>query len=139
MSDRKFRFRLFAEYESKDNNVSSLTFEHLVKHGWQEYDPRNYSAGFLMLLYALLNCQHMYFRLNAAERGIILKSSTGSLEAETSENWELQKLHIQFDAQVLSGNPSGSDKDYIISRMMLCPVSVNIKSIPDAETTINFV
>ena len=136
MSNHKFQFRLSSQYVSEKNEVSHLLFEHLVDHEWKEYDPSNFAAGFLVLLYAIFNCQHMYFRVNAAERALQLKSAKGTLDVETNNDWEVQKLHIHFDGQLVSGVPKKDDEAYIIERMTLCPVSVNIKAVPDMKASI---
>ena len=143
MIARKFQFRMRSEYQTVEDNaisnkVSKLVFEHLVNQQWQEYDPRNFAGGFLVLLYAILNCQHTYFRANATEQGIGLNSCEGSLIAETNADWELLSMHINFDAKLAAGNPTQKDSEYIVDRMRQCPVSVNLKSIPDLKTTINF-
>jgi hypothetical protein len=139
MATRKFQFRVTGGYESAKNDVSSLLFEHLVNNEWREYDPANYAAGFLVLLYAILNCQHMYFRVNAAERGLQLKSVKGTLEAEADNDWKMQMLHIPFDGQLVGGAPAKDDEAYIVERMTHCPVSVNLKAAPDMRTSIRFV
>ena len=139
MSDHKFHFRLSCHYESDKNDVSKLLFEHLVDQEWVVYDPANYAAGFLILLYAIFNCQHLYFRVNAAERGLQLKSAKGALDVETNSDWELQKFHIRFDGRLTSGTPGKDDEAYIVERLAHCPVSVNIKPIPDIQASIHFV
>lgn len=138
MTMRKFQFRINAKYESSENTVTSLVFEHQVKNEWQQYDATNYNAGFLVLLYAILNCQHMYFRVNAAERGLQLKSAQGKLEVEANNDWEMQKLHIHMEGQLVTGTANADDEAYIIERMTHCPVSVNLKPAPDMRTTIQF-
>ena len=137
MSNHKFQFRLSSYYESEKNDVSKILFEHLVDQEWKEYDPTNYAAGFLVLLYAIFNCQHMYFRVNAAERGLQLKSAKGTLEVATNEVWEIQKLYIHFDGVLVSGVPSKDDEQYIVQRLSHCPVSVNIKAIPDMKASVH--
>lgn len=139
MAMRKFQFRLSARYESQENTVTHLLFEHKVDREWREYDPTNHAAGFLMLLYAILNCQHMYFRLNAAERGLQLRSAKATLEVEANHDWEMQKLHIHMAGQLAAGSPGQDDKAYIIERMTHCPVSVNLKSVPDMQTSVDFI
>ncbi|WP_455201932.1 OsmC family protein [Kaarinaea lacus] len=138
MSNRKFQFRLSSQYKSEKNDVSKLLFEHLVDSEWQEYDPTNYAAGFLVLLYALFNCQHLYFRVNAAERGLQLKSARGTLDVETNKDWEIQKFHIHFEGLLNSGVPGKDDEDFIVERLAHCPVSVNIKPIADMQASIRF-
>ena len=138
MSNHKFQFRLSCQYEPEKNDVSKLLFEHLVDQEWVVYDLVNYAAGFLILLYAIFNCQHMYFRINAAERGLQLKSAKGTLEVEANNEWELQKLYIHFDGQLVSGVPKKDDEAYILERMTHCPASVNIKAVPDMQASIGF-
>ena len=138
MGSYKFQFRLSCRYRSKKNLVANLLFEHLVDNEWVVYDPANYAAGFLILLYAVFNCQHLYFRVNAAERGLQLKSAKGELEAEVNDDWEIQKLTIHFDGQLESGRPVKDDEDYILERMTQCPVSVNLKTPPDMRVSISF-
>ena len=138
-ASHSFQFRLHCEYESAKNDVASLVFEHHVKGEWKVYDPRDYTAGFLVLLYAIFNCQHLYFRINAAERGIQLASADGLLTAVTDDQWRLQKLQIHFDAKPDSGSPAEGDEAYIIDRMEHCPVSVNIKRpTTDTKVTLRF-
>jgi len=138
MAMRKFKFRLSARYESPDNTVTSFLIEHQLKNEWQQYDSTNYNAGFLILLYAILNCQHMYFRVNAAEQGIQLQSTRGTLDVEANDDWEMQSLRIHMEGQLISGKPDPEVEVYIIERMTHCPVSVNLKPVPDMRTTIEF-
>jgi hypothetical protein len=138
MGDHKFQFRLSCRYRSKKNLVANLVFEHLVDNEWVVYDPANYAAGFLILLYAVFNCQHLYFRVNAAERGLQLNSAKGRLEVEANENWEIQKLTIRFDGQLVAGTPKKDDEKFIVERMAWCPVSVNLKAVPDTQVSIGF-
>ncbi|MGD8567783.1 MAG: hypothetical protein PVJ39_06825 [Gammaproteobacteria bacterium] len=138
MTKHTIKFRLHCDYKTEKNDVVSLLFEHQVKNQWQEYDPHNHAKGFLILLYAIFNCQHLYFRINAAERGIQLKCADGALEAETDDHWRLQKLHIHFDTQLASTIPTNDDEAYIVDRMMHCPVSINIKAPVDMRTTLHF-
>jgi len=118
--------------------VSKLIFEHLVDQEWTVYDLANYAAGFPILLYAIFNCQHMYFRINAAERGLQLGSAKGTLEVEAGDGWEIRKLYIHFDGQLVSGIPGKDDETYILDHMTHCPVSVNLKAVPDMQASIHF-
>ncbi|WP_455365519.1 OsmC family protein [Kaarinaea lacus] len=138
MSMREFQFRLSADYDSPDNKVAGLLFEYQVNNEWQVYDPTNYAAGFLVLLYAILNCQHTYFRANATERGLQLQSAKAILEVTANNDWEIKKLRIHVDGQLAAGKPTDDDKIYIVERMSHCPVSVNLATIADAQTTIQF-
>lgn len=138
MTIRKFQFRLSARYESPENTVTSFLIEHQLKNEWQLYDSTNYNAGFLILLYAILNCQHMYFRVNTAEQGLQLKSAQGTLEVEANNEWEMQKLRIHMEGHLIGGTPGPEAEAYIIERMTHCPVSVNLKAVPDMRTTIAF-
>ena len=138
MAGRQFKFRLSARYHSAENQIADMRYENWTRDGWQSYDPENYTAGFLILLYAVLNCQHNFFRNKAAERGLQIERAEGRLEADTGEEWNLTRLHIHIDGTLASGKPTPDDIDYIVDRMMGCPVSVNVAPIPDLKTTIGF-
>lgn len=127
MTDRRFKFHVQGEYATREHTIAKLTYEHLTGDGWRRYDPENYTAGFLVFLYALFNCQHMYFRMKTAERNIQISKVSGTLDAETKENWELTRLDIHIDGQLVSGKPTEDDLAYIVDCMEHCPASVNLK------------
>jgi hypothetical protein len=43
---------------------------------------------------------------------------------------------VHFSGQLGSGQASTDDIDYIVARMKQCPVSRNIREVPDSESTI---
>ena len=87
-----------------------------------------------MFVYAILNCQHLYMRTNAAERGFVLSSASGTIDVLTAEDWRMKRLHIRFEGQLASGAPSSDDIAYIVERMRHCPASVNLLEPPDTQT-----
>ena len=126
MSERHFRMRLHGEYQEPENSVASLRVEIFAEDAWQVFDLNSGSAGFLVFVYAILNCQHMYLRLNCAERGLLLATAEGYIHVKTTEDWELSDLQLEFSARLRSGLPVQDDLDYIIGRMENCPVSRNL-------------
>ena len=86
----------------------------------------------------MLNCQHQSLRTNAAERGLVLDSARGSITIGTRNGWELHTLHVRFEVRLKSGHPSSDDVHYIVDRMEQCPVSINLKDVPDSRTTVDF-
>jgi len=139
MSKHKFNLRLSCHYEGDDNRVSDLAVEVLVDGEWQPLDLNVGSPGFLLFVYTMFTCQHMYLRTNAAERGLLLESAVGTIEVDAGEEWMLERLHLNFDARLASGSPSTDDVDYIAGRMQQCPVSKNLKLPDDSRTQLRFV
>ena len=79
MSERNFSMRLKSTYEGDKNTVAGLDVEHEVNGEWQPLGLGLASPGFDIFVYAVCACQHMYFRVNCAERGLVLNSSEGSI------------------------------------------------------------
>ena len=131
-----FRMRLSCTYADPDNSVAGLGVELLGKDGWEPFELGTGTAGFLIFVYAVFNCQHMYMRLNCAERGLLLESASGSILVRASADWVVRQLHIGFTGTLKSGTPTQDDLDYIIDRMKHCPVSTNLKEAPDTRTTL---
>ena len=136
MTERSFHMRLFCRYAEAENAVTDLKVDVLTDGQWENLDLHPETAGFLVFVYAIFSCQHLYLRTNCAERGLLLDSAEGAIELVASEDWEVQKLHVNFDISLKSGHPSGDDVSYIIERMKQCPVSRNLKAIPDSETVL---
>jgi hypothetical protein len=136
MSEREFSMRLKSTYEGNSNAVAGLEVEHQVGGQWQALELGLASPGFDVFVYALLTCQHMYFRVNCAERGLQLNSAAGSIVVGADRDWKMESLQVHFSGQLGSGEASPDDIDYIVSRMKQCPVSLNIRETPDAKTTI---
>ena len=128
--------RLSCGYQVPDNEIDILEVEIFEKGEWQVLDLHTKTAGFLVFVYAIFTCQHLYLRTNAKECGLILKSSTGSIKVEASENWVLQKLHVQFDIELESGEAKEENLTWIQDRMRHCPVSINLGDIPDSQTLV---
>lgn len=138
MNSRHFEMRLKCTYADPDNSVKFLDVEHLVENKWQTLELDTRFPGFQIFVYAIFTCQHMYFRVNCAERGLILNSAQGSIVVEANTDWVLETLHVDFTGHLKSGQPNQGDMDYIVDRMKLCPVSRNLSTVPDSETKIRF-
>jgi hypothetical protein len=131
-----FNMRLACTYADPDNSVAGLEVEVLGKDGWEQLALGTGTAGFLIFVYAVFNCQHMYMRLNCAERGLLLESASGSIVVRANADWIVQQLHIGFTGKLKSGTPTRDDLDYIVDRMKHCPVSTNMRDVPDSQTTL---
>lgn len=136
MDERSFRLRLSCRYEDPDNSVADLDVGVLTDGRWETLDVGVHTPGFLLFVYTILTCQHRYLRTNCAEQGFRLESASGSIDLLAGEDWFVRKLHIRFDARLKSGTPTREDVDYIVARMEQCPVSKNLKEIPDSRTEI---
>ena len=139
MSDRSFRMQLECRYEEPDNSVASLLVHNFEDNRWQQFELNTRSPGFLIFVYAVFTCQHLYFRANCAERGLRLESAEGSINAVTTEDWSLKTLHTHFDGQLKGGVPAPGDVEYIVERMKQCPVSKNTIEPVDSRTTVRLV
>ena len=127
-----FRMQLSCTYKEDDNQIDSLDVKHLVEEEWQEFDLDTVTPGFLVFTYAIFTCQHMFMRINAAERGVVLASSTGSILVDAEPEWHIERLHVGFEARLKSGSATQEDIAYITGRMQQCPVSKNLVPIADA-------
>jgi hypothetical protein len=136
MNERDFRLRLSCRYEDPDNSIADLKVEVLADGQWEALDLTAYTPGFLLFVYTILTCQHRYLRTNCAEKGFALASANGSIDLLAGEDWCVRKLHIRFDVRLKSGSPTREDLDHIVGRMEQCPVSKNLKEIPDSRTEI---
>ena len=135
-SEHVFNMRLSCVYAEPDNSVGSLGVEVLGKDGWEAFELGTGSAGFLIFVYAVFNCQHMYMRMNCAERALLLESASGTIDIRTNAHWVVQQMHVGFTGKLKSGTPGQADIDYIIDRMRHCPVSMNIREPADSRTTL---
>ena len=136
MSERNFSMRLKSTYEGDKNTVAGLDVEHEVNGEWQPLDLGLASPGFDIFVYAVFACQHMYFRVNCAERGLVLNSADGSIVIGADQDWNMENLQVHFSGQLGSGQASRDDIDYIVSRMQQCPVSKNIQEPLAAKSTV---
>ena len=136
MSERNFNMRLKSTYEGDTNVIASLEVEHRVKGQWQSLDLSIASPGFDIFVYAIFACQHRFFRVNCAERRLLLNSAEGNIVIGADKDWNMETLQVHFSGQLGSGQASPDDIDYIIARMQQCPVSRNIREVPDTESTV---
>ena len=136
MSERTFSMRLRSTYEGTVNAVAGLDVEHRVQGEWQPLELGVASPGFEIFVYSVLTCQHMYFRVNCAERGLVLDSAEGMITIGTDRDWNMEILQVHFSGRLGSGEASADDIDYIVSRMKQCPVSCNLREVPGADTTV---
>lgn len=114
-------------YEGDKNHIAEMSVQQKDDSGaFQPLEINNRSAGFLIFVYSLFSCQHLYMFTNAAEHGLILDHATGFLDLSATENWMLTDLRVRFEAKLKSGTPSQSDIETIQTRMNQCPVSRNI-------------
>jgi len=138
MAKRKFTMRLLCTYKDPDNTIDNLNVEVLTQDGWQPLDLSVTSPGFQIFVYSVFTCQHMYFRVNCAERGLILEKSEGSIMLATDREWNITTLHVDFVGELKRGLVNQDDIDYIAERMQQCPVSKNTREIADSITAISF-
>jgi len=138
MTALTFQMLIQCHYSGSDNNVDQLHVEQLVNGDWQVLELNNYTPGFDIFMYAILTCQHMYFRMNAAERNLILESSEGLITVNADEHRSIKTLHVDFKGKLKSGTVTDDAIRYINQRMRQCPVSTNLKKIMDNTTTVSF-
>lgn len=139
MNKHYFQLRLNSTYESSDNKLQHLLVEHVIDSEWQPLALSERSPGFLIYAYSIFTCQHLFMRNNCAERGIELASASGEMVLVADDEWRLEQMHISFDAKPSKGTASADDREYIISRMGQCPVSINLPQIADTQTLLNFI
>ena len=138
MSDRNFEMRLNCRYTAPDNTIDQLSVDTMVDGEWQALNLHLKSPGFQLFNYGLFSCQHLYFRSNAAERGLKLASATAHIIVETDINWNITLVNVDFRGLLTSGSPTKETIDYIIERMGLCPVSTNMKEVADSKRSVTF-
>lgn len=138
MEQRRFQIRVNCQYEGEKNEVKHLEADVMTETGWQRLDLTIQTPGFLTFCYAIMACQHLYLRINASERGLVLQSMTGTLDIVTAPDWIIQQRHIRFDVTLAQGRPTVEDVDYITDRMRYCPSTINLRDIPDATTQVEF-
>ena len=138
MNNFTFQMILRCNYTGDDNDISQSTVEHLVDGDWHELTLSTDSPGFDVFLYAILTCQHMYFKNNAAEYGLVMNSSEGFITVIADEHRSIQSLHVDFKGMLKKGVASTEIIDSIAARMNLCPVSINLKDFLDRKITVVF-
>lgn len=137
---REVRLRLAARHGGERNEVTDLVVEQFAGGEWKPGEVRPGGPGFQMLVYALFSCQHLYMRVNAAERGRLLESSAGELRVTAARDWKIEQIEVSFHSRLRPriDPPGEADLDYIRERMGHCPVSKNLKSGIDRKTTLEF-
>ena len=138
MSKHIFSLRMNATYEPPDNAIATLEVEVLADGEWTRLDLNTLTPGFLIYVYAIFTCQHTFLRTNSTERKLALKSSLGNILVEASEDWHLEKIDVQFEVTLATGEPGDDDAGYIASRMTDCPVSRNLPQNITGRTTVEF-
>ena len=138
MSKHIFNLRMRATYKPAENEIDTLDVDVLADDGWTALDFNLKTPGFLIYVYAMFTCQHLYLRTNGTERGLSFASSTGQILVEASEDWFLEKADVRFRVQLRSGAASEDNTGYIVSRMKQCPVSKNLPAGIDVNTRVEF-
>ncbi len=138
MNDLTFQMLLHSNYIDDDNNIDQLHVEHLVDDNWQELDLNIYSPGFDIFMYAILTCQHTYFKSNAAKYGLVLDSSEGLITVIADKHRSIDTLNVEFKGKLKKGEATEDIVDSITARMGLCPVSINLRDIPNNHITASF-
>ena len=91
MNKHIFNLRIAADYGTTENDIISLEVQVLNESEWEILDLNTMTPGFLIYVYAIFTCQHMFLRTNGTERKLAFTSSVGELLVETSEDWLLEK------------------------------------------------
>jgi len=138
MSAFTFQMLLHSSYKDDENTIDQLHVEHLVDDNWQELDLNISSPGFDIFTYAILTCQHMYFRNNAAEYGLVLDSSEGLITIIADKHRSIETLNVEFKGKLKKGKATKDIVDSISARMALCPASINLKDIKNKHITAIF-
>ena len=139
MSDNNFHMRLSCAYESEDNNPVNLSVETITEDkGWQPLELNELTPGFLIYVYSMFACQHMFLRNKSKDKNVVLRSAQGEIKVRANEDWLLQDVAIHFDATAVSGVLDEDTIDYIISGMKACPVSKNMPAGIEIQTSVNF-
>ncbi len=78
MAKRHINMRLKCRYMGEKNTLSRLEVEHASGAEWKALDLDASTPGFDIFVYAMFHCQHTCFRINCAERGLLLDSAEGA-------------------------------------------------------------
>lgn len=139
MNMKTFELRLQSLYQGPENGIRRMAVQLRRGVSWDPFEINNLSPGFEIYCYAMLTCQHTFFRLNCAERGLLLSRTDGEVTLVTDEDWHLQSVAARMQASLQSGQPNDDDVAYIQSRMLACPVSKNLPEGVDAKAEVLFV
>lgn len=138
MSTLTFQMLQHTRYIGEKNNIDQIHVEHLVDDEWQQLEMDNYSHGFDSFMFALINCQQTYFRMNAAEYGLVLSSSDGFITVICDEHRRIDTLNVEIRGKLLKGEATQEMIDSITARMALCPVSINLMEFRENHTAVSF-
>ena len=138
MSDLTFQMLLHCSYIDDQNTIDQLHVEHLVKDNWQDLNINISSPGFDIFMYAILTCQHTYFKNNATKYGLVLDSCEGLITVIANEHRSIETLNVEFKGKLKKGDVTKDIVDSISARMGLCPVSINLKDITNNHITASF-
>lgn len=78
VAKRHINMRLKCRYMGEKNTLSRLEVEHASGAEWKALDLDASTPGFDIFVYAMFHCQHTCFRINCAERGLLLDSAEGA-------------------------------------------------------------
>ena len=138
MNDLTFQMLLHCHYSGDENTIDQLQVEHLVDDNWEKLDLNIHTPGFDVFTYAILTCQHMYFRNNATEYGLVLSSSEALITIITDKHRSIETLNVEFNGKLKSGKVTKEMVNSIAARMHLCPASINLKDITNNHISVNF-
>ena len=138
MSKHIFKLRMNTTYTSSENDIAGLDVELLEDNEWKTLDLDTRTPGFLVYVYSIFTCQHMFLRTNGTERNLVYASSNGNILVEAGEEWFREKIDVSFNVRLASGTPDDDDVSYIISRMQQCPVSKNLPQDLETHTRVEF-
>ncbi len=105
---------------------------------WQRLQLNEATPGFLVYVYAIFTCQHLFLRTNSSERQLQLASATGEIKIHADAEWILRNVNVTFDVKLAKGTAGREDIEYIISRMKQCPVSKNLPASARIDTHVAF-
>lgn len=136
--ERNFQLRFQCDYQGEENEITGLAVQYLVDGEWQDFNLGFQTQGFLIFVYAILNCQHQFLRSTANARQLQMNGTTGSIELVTNAAWEMQSLRTRYRIQLHAGEPTAEDADHILTEMLVCPVSTNLTNVVSSDTKIEF-
>ena len=138
MSKHIFKLRMNTTYTSSKNDIAQLDVELLEDNEWKTLVLNTGTPGFIVYVYSIFTCQHMFLRTNGTERNLVYASSNGNILVEAGEEWFLEKIDVSFNVKLAAGTPDDDDVSYIISRMQQCPVSKNLPQNLETHTRVEF-
>ena len=137
MNEHNFHMRLAAVY-SDDNRIKQLDVDIHENGQWQSLGLDATTPGFVVFVYAIFTCQHLYLRTNSSERGLEMASASGEIRVRADAEWSLQHVEVDFNVLLAKGTAGREDIEYIIARMKQCPVSRNLPASAGVDTSVVF-